>query len=238
MKQLLVVSFIAIFLLHSCINRETVHGNGNETTESRNVGSFKEIQLMGSMNVEIKKGDEHAVEVNAEENLLPYIETRIDGNKLIVKFRDDVNVDADKDILVKVTTPVLTEASVMGSGDISGNGKFISDNKIEINVLGSGNVNLELDAPSVEAKVTGSGDIAIRGNTKDAEYSTMGSGNIKAEDLKAENAEAKTMGSGNIKAFASVKLKATITGSGDISYKGGAAVTSNIHGSGSVRAVE
>lgn len=237
MKKLLILP-IVIVLLHSCINRETIHGNGNETTESRNIGSFKRIQLMGSMDVEIKKGTERSIEVRAEENLLPYIETRLDGNTLLVKFKDDVNVDADKDIVVKVTTPVLTEASVMGSGDISSEGRFTSDDKIEVNVLGSGNVKMELDAPSIQAKVTGSGDIDLSGNTKDAVFSTMGSGNIKAEELKAENAEAKTMGSGNIKAFASITLKATITGSGDIMYKGGGAVTSSIHGSGSVRSAE
>lgn len=237
MKRILVLPFL-LLLVHSCINRETVHGNGNETTESRNPGSFKRIQLMGSMDVEIKKGDERSVKINAEENLLPYIETKVEGDKLIVKFSDDVNIDADKDIIVKVTTPALTEASVMGSGDISGDGKFESDDKIEINVLGSGNVKMELDAPAVEAKVTGSGDIDIAGNTKDATYNTMGSGNIKASDLKAENTEAKTMGSGNIRAFASVKLKATIMGSGDISYKGGGAVTSNVHGSGAVKTIE
>ncbi|MFT3749682.1 MAG: head GIN domain-containing protein [Agriterribacter sp.] len=237
MKSLLVLP-VLLLLLNSCINRETVHGNGNETTEIRNPGSFNRIQLMGSMDVEIKKGDERSVEIKAEENLLPYIETKVEGDKLIVKFSNDVNIDADKDIIVKVTTPVLTEASVMGSGDISGNGKFESSDKITINVLGSGNVKMELDAPAIEAKVTGSGDIDIAGNTKDAVYNTMGSGNIKASDLKAENTEAKTMGSGNINAFASVKLKVTIMGSGDISYKGGGAVTSNVHGSGSVKAIE
>lgn len=237
MKRLLIFPII-VLLMYSCTNRETIHGNGNETTESRDAGSFRRVQLMGSMNVEIKKGDKRSVEVEAEENLMPYIETKLDGDKLIVKFRDDVNVDADKDILVKLTTPVLAEASVMGSGDINGDGKFTNDEKIEVNVLGSGNIKMELDAPSIAAKITGSGDIDISGSTKDAVYSTMGSGNIKAADLKAENTEAKTMGSGNIKAFASVSLKATIMGSGDISYKGGGSVSSNVHGSGSVKSEE
>lgn len=237
MKRILLLP-VLLLSLYSCINKETVHGNGNETTESRNPGSFKRIQLMGSMNVEIQKGDERFVEVKAEENLLSYIETKVEGDKLIVKFSDDVNIDADKDIIVIITTPVLTEASVMGSGDIIGNGKFESSDKIEINVMGSGNVKMELDAPAIEAKISGSGDINIAGNTKDATYNTMGSGNIKASDLKAENTEAKTMGSGNINAFASVTLKATIMGSGDISYKGGGTVTSNVHGSGSVTAIE
>lgn len=237
MKRILLLP-VLLLSLHACVNRETIHGNGNEVTESRNTGSFKRVQLMGSMDVEIKKGNEHAVEVKAEENILPYIETRLEGDKLVIKFSDDVNVDADRDIVVKVTTPVLKEASVMGSGDITGDGKFTADDKIEVNVLGSGNLKMELDAPAIEAKVTGSGDIDIAGNTKDASYTTMGSGDIKAGELKAENTEAKTMGSGNIRAYASIKLKATIMGSGDISYRGGGSVSSNVHGSGSVRAVE
>lgn len=236
MKQLSIL-LAAIVLLNACINRETIHGDGNQTTQTRDAGSFKRIQLMGSMNVEVKKGSERSIEVSADENLLPYILTKLEGDKLVIRFSDDVNINTDDNILIKLTTPTLLETSVMGSGDINGNGKFLSDDKIELNVLGSGNIKMDIDAPSVEAKITGSGNIILDGNTKEAQYGTMGSGNIEAQNLKAETTEAKTTGSGDIKAFASIKLKATITGSGSIAYKGGAEVSSTVHGSGSVTSI-
>lgn len=237
MKHLLLL-VICTTVLFSCDNNETIKGNGNNTTQTRQPGSFKGIKLMGSMNVEVKKGTETNVEIDAEENIISYIETYVEDGRLIVKYKDDVNINNTGDVVVKVTTPELSEAEVFGSGDIDGNGKFSSENKMSISVLGSGTIKLEVDAPSVEAKTTGSGNIDLSGNTKDAEFSTLGSGEINAGELKAENATAKTLGSGDIHLFASVKLNATINGSGGVTYKGGGAVSSSIHGSGSVNASE
>ena len=230
--------FIAIVLFISCNYRESVRGNGNTITESRTVGSFKGVQLRGSMNVHLIKGTDHAVTVEGEENILPYLETYVNDGKLIVKYRDDININNREDVVVNVNVPELDQVEVTGSGDITGENKFSGDEKIKVEVTGSGDIKLELDAPAVEASITGSGDIDLSGNTKNIKCSTTGSGEIDASELKSENATVRTLGSGSIRVFASVKLDATINGSGDIAYKGGASVSSKIHGSGSVKAID
>ncbi|MBX3257591.1 MAG: DUF2807 domain-containing protein [Chitinophagaceae bacterium] len=237
MKNVLLYICIG-FLLYACIDRETVRGNGNKISEARNVGSFEGLELRGSMNVQLKKAATSSVKVEGEENILPFVETYVDDGKLVIKYKNNVSVHTTEDMIVHVNTTDLEEVRVTGSGDITGDGKFTSNDEIKVKITGSGNIRLELDAPSVEAGVTGSGDIQLSGNTRDIECSTTGSGNIKATEMKAENAKVKTLGSGNISVFASVKIDASISGSGDISYKGGGAVSSSIHGSGSVRPID
>ena len=237
MKKILLPLVIIPFLI-SCGYRERVQGNGNITTESRTTGNFKGVQLRGSMNVHLIKGADHAVKIEAEENIIPYIETYVNDEKLIIKYTDNVNINTRKNTTVMVTLPDLQEAEITGSGDITGETKFTGSDEIELKITGSGNMKLELDAPAVEAKITGSGDIHLSGNTRNIECSTTGSGKIDAAALKAENAVVKTFGSGNIHVFASVKLDATVNGSGDITCKGGGTVSSKIHGSGTVKAVD
>ncbi|HTN06697.1 head GIN domain-containing protein [Agriterribacter sp.] len=237
MKKLFLSLPVIVFFI-SCNYRETVQGNGNITTESRTVSNFKDIQLSGSMNVHLVKGAGHAVEINGEENIIPYIETYVNDGKLKVKYTDNININTRRDVTVTVILPELREVDITGSGDITGETKFTGNDKIELGITGSGNMKLEVDAPAIEAKITGSGDIYLSGITKDIKCSTTGSGKIDATELKAENAVVKTFGSGNISVFASVKLNATVNGSGDITYKGGGSVTSKIHGSGSVKAAD
>ncbi|MGN6438123.1 MAG: head GIN domain-containing protein [Agriterribacter sp.] len=237
MKKLLLYVCIG-FLFYSCIDHESVRGNGNRVSETRSVGSFDGVELRGSMNVRVKNTPDRAVEIEGEENLLPYVETFVDDGKLVIKYKDNTNIHTTEEMLVHVSAPELEEIRITGAGDVTGEGKLESNDEIKVKVTGAGNIKLELDAPSVEADVTGSGDIQLSGNTKDIKCSTTGSGNIKATELKAENAKVSTLGSGNISVFASVKIDASISGSGDISYKGGGAVSSKVHGSGSVRAVE
>lgn len=237
MKNLLLYACIGI-LFYSCIDHESVRGNGNKISETRDVSSFDAVELRGSMNVRLKNTPDRAVEIEGEENLLPYVETFVDDGKLVIKYKDNTSVNTTEEMLVHVSAPELEEIRITGAGDITGEGLLQSKDEIKVKVTGSGNVKLELDAPSVEADVTGSGDIQLSGSTKDIKCSTTGSGNIKATDLKAENAKVSTLGSGNISVFASLKIEASISGSGDISYKGGGAVSSKVHGSGSVRAIE
>ncbi|MFT3702697.1 MAG: head GIN domain-containing protein [Agriterribacter sp.] len=225
-------------LLAGCHHNESVNGNGNSTSQSRSTGSFKGVKLMGSMNVQITKGTSTSIEIQAEENIIPLIETYVKDGDLVIKYRDDIDVNTHNDVVVKVTAATLNNISVFGSGDINGEGLFASSEKINISVFGSGSIHLDLDAPIIKAETTGSGNIELSGNTKDAEYGTLGSGEIKAFDLKAENVVAKTLGSGDIEVFASVKLNVSISGSGGVKYKGGGTVSSSVHGSGEVSAAE
>ncbi len=238
MHRFLFLSTILGFLFSACYQRETIRGNGNITSESRNVGGFKELELQGGMNVHLKKGEEEAIDVEGEENILPYVETFLRDEKLIIKYKDHYNINARKPVTVSVTASRMEDIRITGSGDITGEDRFSSNDEIEVGVTGSGNIKLELDAPAIEAKITGSGDIYLSGNTRDIKCSTTGSGKIDATELKAENANVRSTGSGNISVFASVRLDATVNGSGDIRYKGGATVSSKTNGSGSVRSID
>ncbi len=230
---------VCSILFYGCVNfnREKVTGSGNVVTENRDLGSFKGVRLMGPMDVVIKKAESNSLELEGEDNILTYVETYIEDGRLNIKYKNNVSIHSKRDLTIKVGTPVLEEASVLGSGNINGEGLFATDEKVKVQITGSGNIRLQLDAPSVKANITGSGDMELSGRTKDVDCSTTGSGTIKATELLAENAVAQTAGSGDIRVFGSVKIDARITGSGDISYKGGGAVTSKITGSGSVRQV-
>lgn len=208
------------------------------STESRQVSKFHSVRLTGPMNVQLIQGADNALEIEAEENIIPYIETNVDEGKLTIKYKDGVHINNREDITVRVTLPQLQGADITGSGDITSETKLTGSDEIELAITGSGNMNLELDAPSVEAKITGSGDIFLSGQTRDIECTSTGSGKIDATALKAENAVVKTLGSGEVHVFASIKLDATVNGSGDITYKGGASVNSKIHGSGTVKAID
>jgi len=236
MKHLLLLCIMAA-VIFSC-NHETVNGNENVISELRNTGSFRGIKLLGGMNIDVKSGEKQSVEIKGEENILPYVETYIDDGNLVVKYKNNVNINTHEDLNVYITTASLKDVEILGSGDITGDGRFVNNDDMEIGVMGSGNIKLEVDAPKVKAKTTGSGSIYLSGNTKNISCNTMGSGNIDALELKAENAKATTMGSGDIKVFASIKIDANINGSGNIRYSGGGSVSSVTHGSGSISAAD
>lgn len=233
------LSILLIFLLFvSCSNSESVKGNGNTITVSRSTENFDGVSLMGSMNVQLIRGAENAVQITADENIISYIETTVEDGTLKIKYSDGIHINTGGEVTVKVTLPTLQEAEITGSGDIKSETRLTGTEEIELKVTGSGTLSLELDAPAVEATITGSGNMQLSGQTRDIQCSSKGSGKIDAMELKSENATVKTYGSGDVNVYASVKLDATINGSGTIRYKGGASANSKIHGSGTVKAVD
>lgn len=110
-------------------------------------------------------------------------------------------------------------ANVAGSGDIEC--KQLKAADMDISVAGSGDLKIEnAQVTSANASVAGSGTVKISGSADKANYSVAGSGDLYANDFKVQNISASVAGSGDIKCYAVEHLKARVSGSGTIGYKG------------------
>lgn len=198
-----------------------VKGNGQMTSEKRNVSQYDQVSLTGAMDVELIAGKEGNIEIAAEENLLEYIETEVKDSRLRISVREGYNLDPSRNHPIVITVPVetLEEVSLTGSGDIYAS-ETIRAEDFEIKITGSGDVTLPLEATNVRARITGSGDITLRGKARDFNCAVTGSGDISAFDLQCETVDATVTGSGDLEVYASRELRAKTPGSGDIKYKG------------------
>lgn len=215
MKQILAV-MIGALAITGC---DSITGSGRIITEKREMGTFEGINISGSIDVEVLPGADYKVEVEADDNVMQYIITDIRKGRLDVRYRSNMsfmNVHAK----VFVTAPGFDQLSVSGSGNITSRSPIVQDQKIAVKVSGSGDINIELEAPEVEAGITGSGAITISGRTRNFDASITGSGDIKCGELKSESTSIEITGSGTAHVFASVFLKARTRGSGDIVYIG------------------
>lgn len=226
-------------LISSCryVTGERIRGNGDLKTEQRSPGSFKSVSSHGSFNVYVSNGDQ-SVKIEAEDNLLPYIETYVDGNVLQIDTKDNYWLRPSREIKIFVSSPDFESIRSYGSGDINGESKITNPSKLELRVNGSANIKMDVDAPEIDAETNGSGDIDLRGATKTWNGEIRGSGNIKAMDLKSDNATIRIYGSGDADVFATARLDVHVAGSGDVRYKGDAQISSSIAGSGRVKKVD
>jgi hypothetical protein len=219
---------IASFLFASC---EFISGNGNVITEKRNLQEIHAVKNSGSIDVEIRSGENYEVSVEDDENILPYIITEVRGGVLNIHYKEGMNINNDH-AKVYVTAPSLDKIITSGSGDITSDGVIKSQAGIEFGSSGSGDVEAKVDAPSVKVSGSGSGNISLSGRTKDFDCRMSGSGDVNCADLKTENTTISIAGSGNARVFASVHLSARTSGSGDIYYSGNPQ-SPEIHSSGS-----
>ena len=223
MKNLAALSLIVLISV-SCTAQwgKKIKGNGNVTTIERSVGDYDQIGVSGFFDVNLVSGNEGEITLKGESNLLEHIKTEVKNGELKIKVEKGYNLRPSnwKDGIV-ITVPVesIDGVALSGSGDIVGKTKIKSDD-FRTSMSGSGDITLEVEANSVSTSMSGSGDIRLSGSTTNFDATISGSGDIAAFDLEADNVEATVSGSANIEVTANKMLKARVSGSGDIDYKG------------------
>ncbi len=234
MKTIKQFSFFVLLLLAAtgCIDDFTIRGNGVEATEARTVPVFNTVMSAGDFEVTISKGDQLELQVNAEENILPYIETSVSDNTLLIDIPGWHNVKHRLPMNVFITVPELEGVKQSGSGNITAG--YFSTDKMELFISGSGSVSTVVDANILNATISGSGWILVAGDSNQSDFSISGSGNIDGSKLIVNYCNANISGSGNVQVHAEKSLYARISGSGNVYYTGTPGIEVNISGSGKV----
>lgn len=217
---------------------EKIEGNGHVKKETRQTGSFTAVSSSGSWDVMIGYGESGSIQVEGDENLLPYIETEVENGKLMIRNKKKVNLRSKNKITVYVSLTRLTGVSLSGSGDVIGRGRFSNNGETQFSVSGSGGIRMELDkVSSAQVSVSGSGNVQLSGSAGSIDARISGSGNVDCASFITDDANAHISGSGNIRLNANKSIDASISGSGNVSYKG-AATDVKKHTSGSGRVVK
>ncbi len=211
-----------------------VTGNGNVVKTDRKTESYDEISVAGMFDVVLVSGREGNLIIEAEENLLEYIETEVKGSSLKIKTAKGINLRPHKKILITVPFEDISEVSLAGSGSITGN-DLIKARGFETNLAGSGDIDLAVEADNLESNIAGSGNIKLKGKAKFYEGNISGSGDIHAYELMADEVNAAISGSGDVQVYCNSTLTARISGSGSVLYKGNPKEDSKISGSGKIK---
>lgn len=232
-RSVSVMFFSPALLLLSC--GRTIEGEGPVKSQERRVESFHAIVISLPATVYIQDSSVSSCVVKAQENLLDAIVTRIDGKTLVVTSKGVMR--PTKPIEVFITSNRISKIEVNGSGEVYSGGTIKTDHA-DLELNGSGLLDLDLVAVKITSGVSGSGKLRLSGTCNDLRLEINGSGTADASRLRTLGVRVKVLGSGEAYVHASETLKATVTGSGVVRYTGDAAVDKDISGSGDVRREE
>jgi hypothetical protein len=174
-----------------------VAGSGTMATEKRDVPAFTAVDaaIVGNVNITCQASQE--VSLTGDDNILPLIETEVKDGTLYIKPKEVYQ--AKNSLTINISAPDVQKLVFTGVG----NAKLtnVKNEKIVIELTGTGNVEAE-------------------GETKDAELRLMGVGEFNAQQLHAENVTVNSTGSGNISAYATKQIDGKLDGVGDLNYYG------------------
>ena len=237
MKTINSIFIIALLIFSLNVNAQNnnIKANGQVVTTTRTVDNFDNINVSGSFDVDLVKGKEGDISIEASENLMDVIVTEVVDGTLKIKFKKGVNIRNSKTIHITVSYATIEGVSLSGSGNIHTD-DVVNAANFDLSLSGSGSIQLGVSCTNLSSSISGSGNMKLNGKTDVFSCSISGSGNVNSSELIANTVHAKISGSGNIKVNAIQEINAKTSGSGNVIYTGNpATVKANSSGSGSVR---
>ena len=196
-----------------------VIGNGNQITIERTVQDYEDINVAGAFDIELVKGKEGDLSILIDENLQDYLVTKLKGETLYIRWKREYKVRPKHTVQIQIPFKEIDGVSLVGSGSIS-NKDIINSPNFEIDLAGSGTINLHLETNDTDCSMAGSGSVILKGNSNDFVCSKAGSGDLQSYDFTCNRIAISSAGSGSAEVFVTDTLQAQTAGSGSIHYKG------------------
>ncbi|MFK5986253.1 MAG: head GIN domain-containing protein [Pseudomonadota bacterium] len=191
-----------------------IKGNQHVINQSKNLTAFNQLQVKLSADIKVIYSRIPKITIIAEENIIPLISLKIKNKRLILSTKS--NFWSHKGIKIKLYTQLLEQVYIDGSANLTMD---------------------SIDQAKLTLAINGTGDIRISGQVKQLYASIDGAGDMNLNKLQSKFADVSINGSGDIHVYATDKLNAKISGSGDINYRGNPQqLNKSISGSGDIDA--
>jgi hypothetical protein len=220
--------------LSSCVFN-CVHGSGNQKTEERRVGDFSEIEISGGFKVILKQDSSLAMKITADDNLLKYIKTETNGDKL--KIFSKRSICNNSPIIINLGFKNLDELKASGAVEVEGDGKIIAKD-LHLKLSGATKITMDLTAANVTTRSSGAIELNLKGQATSHDIDLSGVGHVYAFDFVVGRCDIQTSGAGHCEVNVLNSLAVHSSGASEVRYRGNPSnVTNDKSGASSVEKV-
>ena len=194
---------LALLLLPILLSAQTIPADGRVHTYS----TFTEVQASHIYQVTITQGLEYTVQLEATEEIKPYLEAEVDRGQLSLRmdqrmnFMDNRKIGRNAKVIVRVTMPILKELEVSGAANVS----------VE-----------EFEQPDQDMKIdlSGAGHLDISGSCRNLELELSGAGQLTGANFTAAKCEVDGSGAGQAKMRVTEAIAGKMSGAASLRYTG------------------
>jgi hypothetical protein len=213
-------------------------GSGRLLTETRKVSEFNTIDIEYPVDITIKQGNNPSIELTADDNLLPQLQTEVRGGVLVIENKItewNQRVHPTETVQITLFVTDLNRVNFSSAGTLLLE-EFTGDD-LQISLSGAGEIHLSnVVLDSLHLVLSGAGDLSGDGSVDSLQLTISGFGSFKGGDLKTRRAAVSISGAGNATLWAVQSLNVRISGAGSVGYYGQPpSFNEQISGAGNVR---
>lgn len=213
-----IVVAIAAILISSCnLVFDGIKGNGNVQTERRTISEkFTKVSVERGLEVIIEQGENVKVEVEADENLLKHITTKVENGTLIVSSDENIyNAEAE---VVRVTMPTIESLETTSGSSISSK-SVLKGLNLEVKSSSGSEININAEFDTISSESTSGSTISLSGKALKFTSASSSGSEIEAGDLLANEVITQSTSGSSIEVNPRVSLNAKASSGSSVEYK-------------------
>lgn len=231
----LAISLFLAILATSCVFDANFgpgqRGNGEVVEDLREVdGEFNAVESSEGIAVYVRQAPEYQIRVEADENIIELIGTRVRNGELQVYAIENIG-KATKNVYVSL--PEINSLEVNSGGNLNTE-EVINSDRINIGASSGGSMYASINSEEAEVDASSGANISLKGQTRKLTVDASSGANIRASDLESVICNADASSGSNIQIAVSEELTADANSGANIIYKGDPSVTKNKSFSGNV----
>ena len=224
--------FGLILFSTSCVNESDRLTTARENF-TLSLPTIEVINLDFPATVLIKKGVQQSVKINAQPEIFEAVTKTVENGEWSIDLGNFSG--SYESVTIELTLPTFSGLLTSSTGDIIVEDYFQDIEALNLEIQSTGNIVFRGAATQIDLLIDGTGDISLEGLSSQLNAQLDGTGNLSAFDLITKVVDLASTSTGDAEIFVEEELIVTMTGTGDVKYKGNPVITSMISGTGELR---
>ena len=212
-KELVVIPFLLV--MGGC----SIHAQSD--SEGRSVGPFSRLVVQDGIDVYLTQSDEASLRIEVEGYDLDDIVVELDDDTLTLanEGRSGFEFVDDRRARAYLAFVQLSAIEASAGSDIRGENDLRFD-ELEVRASGGSDVDLTVEAQSLDFMVSGGSDVRVSGETESLMVEASGGSDVSARSLESERAELTLSGGSDASIHASESVVVDARGGSDVDVYG------------------
>lgn len=211
-----------------------IQGSGMLKTETRPVSHIAAVSISCPGSLTIAQTGIESLHVTADDNILPLINTNVEGTTLDIHLQTNTSIQPSHPIVFALTVKDLSALSILGTTAVTLTN--LKTTALTVTSSGAGTlVSPSLALTNLVVNLAGAGGIQLAGHAQQQTVTITGAGTYHTEHFATFATNIQMTGAEQAFVRAITTLNVTITGAGDVTYYGSPTVTQSITGAGKVQ---
>lgn len=196
-----------------------LYGSKVMKTESREMGDFDRISVSSGISVRVQPAETGGVTVEAEDNVVPHVLTRVNDNVLEIGLPPGMAFFDIKTIVVAVKCKSLRGIAATASSSVTVEGT-LSGPDLTCNLLSGSSLKAAVSLRDLLVDLEGGAFASLKGNAEKATIRVDGGSMLKAGGLSIQSCTVSATGSSRAALQVSKDLSVTASGVSTVRYSG------------------